>query len=151
MLQTIEKTEKKNVYHYDCGITIQHVHGLPYTNGKDDIHITINGTSSTNGANWGDSITLPNSTLTLLQTLGARATKKHIYYGKCRVPKNSSLSKLKDYMALAELLEVELKNLFKNFGSHPFTMEDCDETGYPTKEYMNYLDNSKNNSIFVNS
>jgi len=29
-------------------------------------------------------------------------------------------------------------------------MVDCDEKGYPTSEFMNRLDNSKNNRIFVN-
>ena len=151
MLRKIEKTKTKTVYHYDCDITIQHVHGCSYTNGKDDVHITMHGSSSTKGANFDDELAIADSTKFLLGTLGARATKKHIIYGKQFVPKNSVLSKLKDYMALAELLECEMQNLFRNFGSSSFTMDDCDECGYPTKEYMNHLDNSKNNRIFVNS
>jgi len=148
MLHKIEKTKTKMVYHYDCGITIQQVHGCSYTCGKDDIHITINGSSSTKGANHNDELAIANSTKFLLEALGARTTKKHIIYGKQFVPKNSSLSKLKDYMALAELLECEMKNLFS--GHYNFGMVDCDEKGYPTSEFMNRLDNSKNNRIFVN-
>lgn len=148
MLRKIEKTKTKTIYHYDCDITIQHVFGCSYTNGKDDMHITIHASSSTSGANWDDKLAIADSTKFLLESLGARATKKHIIYGKQFVPKNSALSKLKDYMALAELLECEMKNLFS--GNYNFGMSDCDETGYPTSEFMTRLDNSKNNRIFVN-
>jgi len=110
MLRKIEKLEKKNVFHYDYGVTIQQVFGMSYTNGNDDIHITINGGSSTSGENWDGELNLPSDVIQLLELVGARKTKKHIYYGKCYVPKNSSLSKLKDYMALATMIETELAN-----------------------------------------
>ena len=150
MLQTIQKNEKKNVYQYNCGITIQHVHGMKYTSGKDDIHITIDGSSSTDGANWNDELAIPESTKFLLGTLGARATKKHIIYGKQYVPKNSALSKLKDYMALAELLETELKSLKQ---SKPWTSDDYYTFDDACNDGIigNNLENSKNNSIFINS
>ena len=101
---TIEKNNNKTVFNYPNGLTIQYVDGMRYTNGKVDIHITIGGESSTKGANYNQLISVTNDVRNTIEMLGARITSKHIYYGKCFVEKSSSLSKLKDYMALAEII-----------------------------------------------
>jgi hypothetical protein len=101
---TIEKHNNKTIFKYPHNVSIQYVDGMSYTNGKVDIHITINGASSTNGANYNQLIEVTDNVKSIIETLGARITSKHIYYGKCFVDKSSSLSKLKDYMALAEIL-----------------------------------------------
>jgi hypothetical protein len=100
----VKQSENKIVFEYSNNVSIQYVSGMNYTNGKVDIHITIGGESATKGANWNQSINLPIEALTAIETFGARVTKKHIYVGKCYVEKSSALSKLKDYMALAEIL-----------------------------------------------
>jgi len=106
---TIEKHNSKTVFSYPKGLTIQYVDGMEYTKGKVDIHITIKGESSTNGANHNQLIEVTDEVRAIVEMLGARITSKHIYYGKCYVEKSSSLSKLKDYMALAEIITNLLK------------------------------------------
>ena len=106
---TLEKRSNKTIFHYPNNITIQYVDGMEYTKGKVDIHITIGGESSTKGANYNQLIEVSDNVRTIVETLGARITSKHIYYGKCFVEKSSSLSKLKDYMALAEIICGSLK------------------------------------------
>jgi len=100
----IVKNNNKTIFEYPNNLTIQYVDGMAYTNGKVDIHITIAGASSTKGANYNQSILVTNEVRDIIETLGARVTAKHIYYGKCFVDKSSSLSKLKDYMALADII-----------------------------------------------
>ena len=101
---TIERTNSKTVFHYPNNVSIQYVDGMPYTKGKVDIHITIGGESSTKGANHNQLISITDEVKSMVEMLGARLTAKHIYYGKCFVEKSSALSKLKDYMTLAELI-----------------------------------------------
>ncbi len=106
---TVEQHNNKTIFRYPSNVTIQYVDGMEYTKGKVDIHITIGGESSTNGANHNQLIEVSDNVRTIVETLGARITSKHIYYGKCFVEKSSSLSKLKDYMALAEIVCSSLK------------------------------------------
>ena len=101
---TIEKHNNKTVFNYLNGVTIQYVDGMEYTKGKVDIHITVNGESSTKGANYNQLLHVTDEVKGIIEMLGARITKKHIYYGKCFIDKSSALSKLKDYMALAEIV-----------------------------------------------
>jgi hypothetical protein len=107
---TINQSNNKIVFEYPNGVSIQYVSGMAYTNGLVDIHITVGGESLTKGANWNQSLSLPIEAITAIETFGARVTKKHIYYGKCYVEKTSALSKLKDYMALAQIIVSILNN-----------------------------------------
>jgi hypothetical protein len=100
----IVKHTNKTIFEYPNNVTIQYVDGMEYTKGKVDIHITIGGESSTKGANHNQLISVTNEVRDIVEMLGARITAKHIYYGKCFVEKSSALSKLKDYMALADII-----------------------------------------------
>jgi hypothetical protein len=106
---TIEKHNSKTVFNYPNEVTIQYVDGMEYTKGKVDMHITIKGESSTAGTNHNQTIVVTDEVRSIVEMLGARITTKHIYYGKCYVDKSSALSKLKDYMALAEIVSNMLK------------------------------------------
>jgi|APGre2960657373_1045057.scaffolds.fasta_scaffold22993_2 hypothetical protein len=95
---------QKTIINYQNNVSVQVVEGYPYTNGLVDVHITINGSSSTNGANFNDELNLSESIKSILDMFGARSTKKHIRYGKCYVDKKSALAKTRDMMALAEII-----------------------------------------------
>jgi hypothetical protein len=94
----------KTMRNYPNGFTVQVVKGYPYTNGKVDIHITKDGSSSTGGANWDDSISLTENQISILNQMGGRITTKHILYGKQMVDEKTALAKTRDMMVLAELL-----------------------------------------------
>ena len=94
----------KTMRSYPNGFTLQVVKGYPYTNGKVDIHITKDGSSSSGGANWDDTVSLTENQISILNQMGGRTTTKHILYGKQMVDEQSALSKTRDMMALAELL-----------------------------------------------
>lgn len=100
----IVKHTNKTIFEYPNNVTIQYVDGMEYTKGKVDIHITIGGESSTRGANHNQLISVTDEVRDIVEMLGARITAKHIYYGKCFVEKSSALSKLKDYMALTDII-----------------------------------------------
>jgi hypothetical protein len=100
----IVKHTNKTIFEYPNNVTIQYVDGMEYTKGKVDIHITIGGESSTKGANHNQLISVTDEVRDIVEMLGARITAKHIYYGKCFVEKSSALSKLKDYMALTDII-----------------------------------------------
>ena len=117
MLQTIENLNGKNVYHYPNGVAINYVFGenFIYTKGNVDIHIAVNGKNN-GGYSYEQNLReeLPQSVKTNVELLGGRITKGAIRYGKCFVPHNSALSKLKDYMALAEIISSSLENSKNN-------------------------------------
>lgn len=95
---------QKTIINYPNNVSVQVVKGYPYTNGLVDVHITIDGSSSTNGANFNDELNLSESIKSVLDMFGARSTKKHIRYGKCYVDEKSALAKTRDMMALAEII-----------------------------------------------
>jgi len=111
-------TGTKQVFDLGHGVAVNWVKA-PYTKGKDDIHITINGGSSSKGMNWNQRINKKNKEIVhnVAKELGfnvgvlgvtdpdaVKVTKKHVFIGSQMNSPENALNKWNETVAFASLL-----------------------------------------------